>query len=571
MKRFSWLVLFVCIVVCLVGIFDRDLWTPDEPRVAAISLEMSRSGDLVIPHLAGEPFLEKPPLYFAVAAGFIRLLGPFIGKTGAIRLTSVLWGLGVLLATFFLAKLLVGYDCAFLSTVLLATMLGFVENVHWVRVDIALFFFVCAAVWSFAKVYFAKNPWFCLPAGIFTAGAFLSKGLIGPIIIAIAWGSMIIALLIQQWSEKRPIKFFPFHHVLGFLVFIFFAGTWVLLLRLKGGELWQEWFWENHIGRLIGTSTHLGHMHAGEHLYYLKTIIVSTLPWAPLIFLWIWYFFADLWNHRSIHPSRTFLLLWSFGSLLLLSLSSTKRDVYLIPLLPALAVMGAEALQKNLPKWCKAFFIFWLCFCGAMLLALTTSPVWVSFLPQSIPCKLTAFLQTFTVHHLICGLGLAISVYLIVRCKNIFEPNILVTITALCYIGIFLVAGKAINSEKSMQGKIESFVKQIPSEKRVRLAGFSFSETMRGSLYYYGDLKVRQIKNWDRLWRILEGKDPEFDSVIVAGTDSLSELQKLPHRLLAEADPGSFGRKRTIQWIKGIGEASEDRTVGIQGEMIHEK
>jgi len=571
MTRFSWLVLIFCIVVCLVGIFDRELWTPDEPRVAAISLEMSQRGDLVIPHLAGEPFLEKPPLYFAVAAGFIRLLGPFIGKTGAIRLTSVLWGLGVLLVTFLLAKLLVGYDCAFLSTILLTTMLGFVENVHWVRVDIALFFFVIAAVWSFAKVYFAKKSWYCLPAGIFTAGAFLSKGLIGPIIIAIAWGSIIIALLIKQWSEKRPIKFFSFHHVPGFLVFIFFAGTWVVLLRLKGGELWQEWFWENHIGRLIGTSTHLGHMHAGEPFYYLKTIIVSTLPWAPLIFFWIWCFFTDLWKHRSIPSFRTFLLLWSFGSIVLLSLSSTKRDVYLIPLLPALAVMGAEALQKNLPKWCKAFFVFWLCFCGAMLGALTTSPFWVSFLPQSIPSKLTAFLQTFTAQHLICGLGLVISVYLIVRCKNIFEPKILVTITALCYIGIFLVAGKAIDLEKSMRGKIESFANQISYEKRAGLAGWNFSETMRASLYYYGDLKVRQIKNKDRLWRILEGKDSEFDSLILAQTDSLSELQKLPHQLLAEANPGSFGKKRSIQWIQGIEEASKDRTVGIQGEMIHEK
>ena len=104
-EHFPLWVVVLCLVVSFVGIFGRDLWRPDEPRVAAIALEMSRSGNIIVPHLAGKPFIEKPPLYFVIAAGFIHLLGKIGGNIAAIRLTSALWGIGILLMTFFIGKL----------------------------------------------------------------------------------------------------------------------------------------------------------------------------------------------------------------------------------------------------------------------------------------------------------------------------------------------------------------------------------------------------------------------------------------------------------------------------------
>ena len=73
-----WIVI-LCLLISLVGIADHDLWTPDEPREAAIMLSMSRTGNLIIPDLAGVPFVEKPPLYYIVGAGALRLLHPHHG------------------------------------------------------------------------------------------------------------------------------------------------------------------------------------------------------------------------------------------------------------------------------------------------------------------------------------------------------------------------------------------------------------------------------------------------------------------------------------------------------------
>src|SRR5258708_34866669 len=48
---------------------------PDEPRYARVAVEMQRAGEWVRPTLAGEPWLEKPPLYYWLAGASFRVFG----------------------------------------------------------------------------------------------------------------------------------------------------------------------------------------------------------------------------------------------------------------------------------------------------------------------------------------------------------------------------------------------------------------------------------------------------------------------------------------------------------------
>lgn len=52
--------LIMVFVIVLMGQFGHQLWTPDEPREAAIAWEMFNSRELAIPTLAGSSFIEKP-------------------------------------------------------------------------------------------------------------------------------------------------------------------------------------------------------------------------------------------------------------------------------------------------------------------------------------------------------------------------------------------------------------------------------------------------------------------------------------------------------------------------------
>ena len=68
-------VLLALAPIWLIGILDRGLWTPDEPREADIAWRMSQQTDWTLPQLAGSPFLEKPPLSYWMSADALRFLG----------------------------------------------------------------------------------------------------------------------------------------------------------------------------------------------------------------------------------------------------------------------------------------------------------------------------------------------------------------------------------------------------------------------------------------------------------------------------------------------------------------
>ena len=84
---------------------------PDEPRYARVAIEMQRAREWVRPTLGGEPWLEKPPLYYWLAGFAYRLVGE--NETAA-RLRSV-----------FAAVLLVG-----LTTLFGARLLGTAAGLH---------------------------------------------------------------------------------------------------------------------------------------------------------------------------------------------------------------------------------------------------------------------------------------------------------------------------------------------------------------------------------------------------------------------------------------------------------
>lgn len=538
--------------VCFTGLFNHDLWTPDEPRVAAISLEMEQNGNIVIPHLAGQPFIEKPPLYFAVAAGFIRTAGLAIGKTESIRLVSALFGLGTLIITFFLTRRLSDNFCALSAVLILATMAGFVDNFHRIRVDPALSFFVVAATGSFAEAYFAGRSWFLPIAGLSLAGAFLSKGLIGPLLVVIPWGGMLFLWLTQEKASAVRIELFLPQHLICAIVFVFLSGLWIILMRISGGgELWHEWFWVNHLGRFLGIAK--GHRHPGEYLYYFKTLSSYTMPWLPLIFIWFVSVSKQFLTQKHISKKNVFLLIWAGGTILLLSLSATKRSVYLAPALPAFAMICSVALHEGLPQWFKAYVVSLLAFCAGIMALLSTLPVTDALWMGMIPYRMAGFLQKAGIGNVISAIGSITCIYLIIKRREGFSALSSITIaTALLYISIFTGPVKAMDLEKSLQETATEFCAQIPADQRPRVAGLNFSETMRACFYYYCGWSVTQIRNPDRLRKIMAGIDPEYDSIIVPDK-ILTQLEqaKSLYRIIGENHPSETNRKRKLYWVKG--------------------
>jgi 4-amino-4-deoxy-L-arabinose transferase-like glycosyltransferase len=545
----SWRVLAACAAVLFLGIVDRDLWTPDEPRDAAVALAMSRTGDVVVPRLAGEPFVEKPPLYFASAALSARLLGPWIGETGAIRLTSALWGLGALFATFLLSRRLSDRSTAAVTVAALATMAGFVVDMHWIRVDAALAFFVAASLACSAEASVAGRAWFCLPAGLMAALAFLSKGVVGPLFIATGWLGLVLARRQVPPERRVPLQVLP--PLAGLALFVLPCVAWGFLLKAKGGErVWDEWFWQNHVGRLTGTSVELGHMNSNP-FYYLGTVALYTLPWLPAVLAWLWDVARRLRARTPLAPSEVFLLAWSAGSVLFLSVSATKRGLYLLPVLPAFAMMAARGSALPSGRLTRYFHRAWIGLCLVLLGASALSPGLVRLVPAAaLRPPTVSYLSGFSLQHVLtlaAFLG-AVAVLLLPR-GRMPEVARLALVAALAWAGALGVPAQAVDRAKSMKDGVVAFVDHIPAERHPRIAGYRFSETCQAIFYYYGGWSVPLVRDRERLRAIVAGTDAEFDGVLITRTPALAEVLGGPYRVEETVSVGPAGHERVYQLV----------------------
>src|SRR5512143_4302137 len=99
------LLLALVLALLLFRLGATPLVGPDEPRYSRVAIEMHRAGEWVTPTLQGEPWLEKPPLFYWLAGGAFSILGE---TEAAARLPSVLATLLLVGATAFLGARLYG-------------------------------------------------------------------------------------------------------------------------------------------------------------------------------------------------------------------------------------------------------------------------------------------------------------------------------------------------------------------------------------------------------------------------------------------------------------------------------
>ena len=333
--------LFGLLLLGLLGC-NRGLWTPDEPREAEISREMALS-PAVIPTLNGQRFIEKPPLYYWLVAAVYRLTGG--PSVLAARSVSVVAGLATLTLLLHWGSRAHSRSAGLISTCMLATSLQFVVSTHWVLIDPLLMLSTTVAAWA-AWELLARGDSARLRLALYLALmlALWIKGLIGPVLIGVGLLVYIGIDRPTQWRRLRPL--------LGVMLLTAAAALLALAIFSQGGRaaLW-EWAYVNHVQRLINPLGSTGHRQ--PLFYYAWTLPYALLPWLPPL---IEALRPSRWRRAAImgvtaapDPAR-YGALMSAGMLLLLSISATKRETYLLPLLPLLflwlGIRGYEWWQR---------------------------------------------------------------------------------------------------------------------------------------------------------------------------------------------------------------------------------
>jgi 4-amino-4-deoxy-L-arabinose transferase-like glycosyltransferase len=356
-RRTPYLIALLVIVVPLFsfGLANHGLWTADEPRVAEIGREMALPGaSWAVPTLDRKPFLEEPPLYYASLAAAFRLFGKV--SDGVARVPSAVFAFGGVVALFFLGSLLFGPRTGFASALVMATSGEYFRVAHWVIVDSALAFFVILALVFFMTAYLSARrttrlAYYSL-CYISCTLAFYTKGFIGVVIPGLA----VLTFLVFDRNTREILRM---HLWLGILIFAAMTLPWFLSLwQQGGGEYLRVFLVHNHLERFAGGSTG----HHQPFYYYLVEFPTAFLPWGLIAIPVLWQGLRrrDEGSDRS-SKGRLFILCWFISGFVFLSVSSTKRALYLMPLFAPISLLTAVYIDGTITgkilsaKWEKVF------------------------------------------------------------------------------------------------------------------------------------------------------------------------------------------------------------------------
>lgn len=329
------------IFVCL-GLIGHDPWKQDEAYAFGIVYSILNSGDWVVPTLAGEPFMEKPPLVYLLAALTAKLTSSFLPLHDGARLASGVLSAITIAATALSARSIFGQHngSGRIAALVLVACLGFVMHARVLLTDLGVIAGVAIALYGFITIFSRRD--YVLPAALIGTGAgiaFLSKGLVGSAVLGTT--AIVLPLLFRQWRSRRyaTILAIAFAAALPWLV------VWPAALYLRSPALFHDWFWLNNVGRFLGFAVPtLGASNESGQVW--QTMLWFTFPALPLV-IWAWWKKALDWRTMpGVQIGFTFIALY----VLMLTIAASGRDNYFLPLLPAVAMLAVPALRL-LPSW----------------------------------------------------------------------------------------------------------------------------------------------------------------------------------------------------------------------------
>jgi len=516
-KTLHYLILLLIVVAPLysLGLANHGLWSADEPRVAEIGREMSITGNWAVPTLNQRPFLEEPPLYYGSLALVYKAFGR--ASDGVARIPSAVFGFAGVLAVFFIANFLFGPRVALFSGLILATAGEYFRVAHWVIVDGALTFFVISAMGLFITGYHSeagrKKLVFYVLLYIACSLAFYVKGFIG---LAIP-GLGILAFLATERNFKELIRMRLW---LGVLIFLVMVLPWFLALWQQGGtEFLKVFLLHNHLQRFLPSSMagSISGAASGHHhpfYYYITEFPSGFLPWSIFLIPTLYLAFSKTGlSHTSSPKGRLFAKCWFFAGIIFLSVASTKRTLYLMPIFAPFAMLTGLYIDytidqarghKGLNRIGKVFM--WMFGILLLVIGLGLTPTYF-YLKQAYLPEAPASLPFLTIlaSMLLTAFSSGALRYLITA--NMKRYWMAITVPIICMLLFTLVVFVPIlDRHKSFVPFCRQIVDTVPAG--TPLYAYQPDETLRGAVPFYTGRYV--IETGEVGSDVLKGREPFY-------------------------------------------------------------
>ncbi|MBL8269269.1 ArnT family glycosyltransferase [Steroidobacter sp.] len=364
---YGWLIGFGLLLIAT-GIGLRDPWPADEPRFALIVRDMVATGEWLLPRVGGDVYADKPPLFF-------WLMGLSLLATGSLRiaflLPSLLAGIGCVLLIYDLGRRLWTRETGLAAGLALLLTIQFVWQARQAQIDATLCFWCVLSLYGLLRHLLIGPAWRWYVVGWAAAGfGVITKG-VGflPLLLLIPFA----VLRAGKWSPRaHGTSWLPW--LLGPLAFIAAVGVWLvpMLLAAHADPMLAAYRDEILFHQTVGRYTDAWHHR--KPVWYFAIEVIPAL-WMPLTLLlpWLTPQWRRAWREGDLRIALP--LCWIVMVVVFFSLSSGKRGVYVLPAVPALALVCAPYLIEMMQRRAIQFTAFVLsctiaavCLLGAVFL-----------------------------------------------------------------------------------------------------------------------------------------------------------------------------------------------------------
>jgi 4-amino-4-deoxy-L-arabinose transferase-like glycosyltransferase len=332
-----------CAFLFFYGIGQFGLIGADEPRYAQVAREMLERHDWITPVLGGHAWLEKPPLYYWQAMLAYSLFGV---NDVAARIPAAIDATLLVIAVYLFFRRFrrgVEVDAALIT----ASCAGVIGCAHAASMDMVLaatFSIGMLAWWAWResekRIYLALF-YVCMALGM------LAKGPVAPLLAAAV--VVLFAVFARQLRLVVRTLWLP-----GILLFCAIALPWYVAVQMRNPQFFREFILQHNLARFSSDLYH----HRQPFWYYLPVTALALMPWTVFVIVSVVESVRIWWAERksiSTEPDlelqfRVFACCWLLVPVTFFSISQSKLPGYILPAIPAGAVLLAEYLRRRLAR-----------------------------------------------------------------------------------------------------------------------------------------------------------------------------------------------------------------------------
>lgn len=528
--RYLLILLAVGTLLFLFNLGGRELWEPDESRYAVVAREMRETGNWILPHLNGEIYAEKPPLFFWL----VNLSTFFLGENSELanRLPSALAGLITLLVTFLFGERLFHPGVGFLSAMILGTSFLFLQLSRWMMLDslVTLFFLLTLYYFylGFEKEENRRKNY--LLAGLFMGFGILTKGPLAFLALPIFFVFSLIQKNLRGFWCRELLR--------GFLLSAIIALIWWIPACWVGGKDYIHWLlYKQAVGTYVEGGTHF---HPEPFYFYFVRFPAEFVPW--IVFLPTSFIFG-LRKEFARRKEFLFLTVWFSFLFLFFTLSVGKKDNYLLPLYPATAMMvgslwnlGFES-EKGRKGFLVGLLLLTFLFFAGMVLLLSDIPQ--RLFRQKIYVEIAPYraFGFFVFAYLSAGSFLSLLLFFKKKKQAAFISLMITCVFFYLHLSYFIPP--KLNPRRSTKAFSERILKRMGPGDDLKTYGLESN----GLIYYTRRVYIENVQSKDRFLEVLNSPQRVY---LVTYQDVFDILQKERGVEIHPIDQGKVGRWKYV-------------------------